>query len=144
MARLLSLIALLLTLVLPAHAQDSATLVSDSLQITGDTRLIADGNVEVFFKGRRLKASRIIFDQATDRLEITGPIVLTEETGEILILASQADLAADMSEGILTSARLVLNQLTRLSGRSTLTGRSSGWQACPSCISRACGCPTRL
>ena len=114
MARLLILLALLLTLALPARAQDQATLVSDSLQITGDTRLIADGKVEVFFKGRRLTASRIVFDQATNRLEITGPIVLTEESGNTLILASQADLAADMSEGILTSARLVLNQQLQL------------------------------
>ncbi|MBL9051588.1 MAG: LPS-assembly protein LptD [Tabrizicola sp.] len=127
MTRLLALICLLLTLALPAAAQDRATLVSDSLSITGDTRLIAEGNVEVFFKGRRLKASRIVFDQATNRLEITGPIVLTEESGDILILASQADLQADMSEGILTSARLVLNrqlqlaanQMVRVSGRYT-------------------------
>ncbi|WP_374373143.1 LPS-assembly protein LptD [Tabrizicola sp.] len=127
MARLLAFFAVLVALALPALAQDRATLVSDSLEITGDTRLIADGNVEVFFKGRRLKASRIVFDQATNRLEITGPIVLTEESGNTLILASQADLAADMSEGILTSARLVLNQqlqlaaaqMRRVSGRFT-------------------------
>jgi LPS-assembly protein len=147
MARLLSLIALLLTLVLPAHAQDSATLVSDSLQITGDTRLIADGNVEVFFKGRRLKASRIIFDQATDRLEITGPIVLTEETGEILILASQADLAADMSEGILTSARLVLNQQLQLAANRMMrvSGRYTALQTVTASSCKVCkGDPTPL
>lgn len=114
MLRLLSLITLLLTLTLPAGAQDQATLISDRLEITGDTTLIADGNVEVFFKGRRLKAARIVYDQAGDRLQITGPIVLTDETGDTLILASQADLAADLSEGILTSARLVLNRQLQL------------------------------
>ncbi|MFM7442579.1 MAG: LPS-assembly protein LptD, partial [Tabrizicola sp.] len=127
MRRLLLLLATLFALSLPALAQDQATLVSDSLQISGDTRLIADGNVEVFFKGSRLKASRIVFDQATNRLEITGPIVLTEPTGQTLILAGQADLKADLSEGILTSARLVLNQqlqlaanqMVRMSGRYT-------------------------
>jgi LPS-assembly protein len=141
MARLLTLFAVLLAFALPAHAQDQATLVSDSLEITGDTRLIADGNVEVFFKGRRLKASRIVFDQATDRLEITGPIVLTEPNGEILILASQAELAADLSEGLLTSARLVLNQqlqlaanrMMRVSGRYTAlqTVTASSCKVCP-------------
>jgi LPS-assembly protein len=66
MQRLLALIVVLL-LSLPARseAQDQATLISDSLAITGDSRLIAEGNVEVFFKGRRLKASRIVFDQST-------------------------------------------------------------------------------
>lgn len=141
MARLLTLFAVLLAFALPSHAQDQATLVSDSLEITGDTRLIADGNVEVFFKGRRLKASRIVFDQATDRLEITGPIVLTEPNGEILILASQAELAADLSEGLLTSARLVLNQqlqlaanrMMRVSGRYTAlqTVTASSCKVCP-------------
>ncbi len=127
MRSVLILFAALLTLALPARAQEQATLVSDNLQITGDTRLVADGNVEVLFKGRRLKAQRIVFDQATDRLEITGPIVLTDATGNTLILASQADLAADLSEGILTSARLVLNQqlqmaasqMVRVAGRYT-------------------------
>ncbi len=114
MLRLLSLITLLLTLSLPAGAQDQATLISDRLEIAGDTTLIADGNVEVFFKGRRLKATRIVYDQAGDRLQITGPIVLTDETGDTLILASQADLTADLSEGILTSARLVLNRQLQL------------------------------
>ena len=127
MARLLTIVLLALTLALPARAQEQATLISDSIEITGDTRLIAAGNVEVFFKGRRLKASRIIFDQATDRLEIIGPIVLTEESGDVIILASQAELQADLAQGILTSARLVLNRqlqmaantITRVSGRYT-------------------------
>ncbi|TAG24445.1 MAG: LPS-assembly protein LptD, partial [Rhodobacterales bacterium] len=127
MVRLLLAAILALCLSLPALAQDQATLISDSIEITGDTRLIAEGNVEVYFKGRRLAASRISYDQATDRLEITGPIVLTEDSGEVLILASQAELAADLSEGILTSARLVLNRqlqlaankMTRVAGRTT-------------------------
>ena len=70
MRALLRLIALLLALASPALAQETAALVSDRLSITGDTRLIAEGNVEVFFQGRTLRASRIIYDQATDRLLI--------------------------------------------------------------------------
>ena len=147
MARLLALVALLIGLALPALGQDQATLVSDSLQITGDTRLIADGNVEVFFKGRRLKASRIVFDQATDRLEITGPIVLTEESGNTLILASQADLSADMSEGILTSARLVLNQQLQLAANKMMrvAGRYTALQTVTASSCKVCaGDPTPL
>ena len=147
MARLLALFALLLSLALPSWAQDQATLVSDSLEITGDTRLIADGNVEVFFKGRRLKASRIVFDQATDRLEITGPIVLTEASGETLILASQADLAADLSEGILTSARLVLNQQLQLAANRMMrvAGRYTALQTVAASSCKVCeGDPTPL
>lgn len=147
MRRLLILIAAILTLSPYARAQDQATLVSDSLQITGDTRLIADGNVEVFFKGRRLKASRIVFDQATDRLEISGPIVLTEENGSILILASQAELAADLSEGILSSARLVLNQQLQLAANSMVrvSGRYTALQTVAASSCKVCeGDPTPL
>lgn len=114
MRALLRLLALLLALSSPAMAQETAALISDRLSITGDTRLIAEGNVEVFFKGRTLKASRITYDQATDRLLIEGPIVLTETGGKAIILASQADLAADLSEGLLTSARMVLDQQLQL------------------------------
>jgi len=145
--RLLTLFFALMTFALPALAQDQATLVSDSLQITGDTRLIADGNVEVFFKGRRLKAGRIVFDQATDRLEITGPIVLTEESGNTLILASQADLAADLSEGILTSARLVLNQQLQLAANRMVrvSGRYTALQTVAASSCKVCeGDPTPL
>jgi LPS-assembly protein len=94
-------------------AQDRALLISDGLQITGDSRLIAQGNVEVLFKGVRLKAQSIIYDRATDRLIITGPIVLDDGRGAV-VFADQADLRADLTEGILTSARLVLNQQLQL------------------------------
>jgi LPS-assembly protein len=125
--RALLLSALLALTPLTAVPQERATLVSDSLQITGDSRLVASGNVEVFVRGNRLRASRITYDQATDRLLIEGPIVLTDAEGRTVILASSADLAADLTEGILTSARMVLdqqlqlaaNRLTRIGGRYT-------------------------
>jgi LPS-assembly protein len=147
MLRVLLSLTISLLLSLPALAQDRATLISDSLEITGDTKLIADGNVEVFFKGRRLKAHRIVFDQATDRLEITGPIVLTEETGEIIILASQADLAADLTEGILTSARLVLNRQLQLAANTMtrVAGRYTALQTVAASSCKVCeGDPTPL
>jgi LPS-assembly protein len=147
LARLIVLIALILTLALPVTAQEQATLVSDSLAITGDTRLIADGNVEVFYKGRRLKAQRIVFDQATNRLEITGPIVLTEETGNTVILASQAELKADLTEGILTSARLVLNRQLQLAANTMqrVAGRYTALQTVAASSCKVCeGNPTPL
>lgn len=111
--QLLASAALVLCLALPVPAQtegpERATLVADALRISGDATLVAEGAVEVFFQGRRLTATRIVYDQSAGRLQIEGPIRLTDETGETVILASQADLAADMTEGLLTSARVVLN-----------------------------------
>lgn len=94
----------------PALAQETATLVADRLEISGDSRLVASGSVEVFHEGRRMTASRVTYDQTTDRLLIEGPIRLTDATGGAVIVAAQADLAADLTEGLLQSARLVLDQ----------------------------------
>ncbi len=90
-------------------AQDIATLIADRVAVSGNDTLIADGGVEIFFQGRRLKASRITYNRASDSLLIEGPITLEDGDGAF-ILASQAELSADLTEGVLTSARLVLNQ----------------------------------
>ncbi|TGD45245.1 LPS-assembly protein LptD [Pseudotabrizicola sediminis] len=107
-------------------AQDMAALVANSVRIDAGGQLIAEGGVEVFYQGRTLTAARIVYDRAGDRLIITGPIVLVDGADTILV-ADQADLAADLTEGVLTSARLVLNrelqlaanQIQRIGGRYT-------------------------
>jgi LPS-assembly protein len=144
--RLVLALVLSLLLSLPAAAQDRAALVADRVEIAGDNLLIAEGNVEVFYQGRRLRATRITYDAAADRLEITGPIVLTDGAGTI-VLADQAALSADLSEGILTSARLVLDQqlqlasaeILRIGGRYTRLGRTVA-SSCKVCA----GDPTPL
>ena len=108
------LILLLLTLMpLRAVAQDAALLVADQLYITRDRELVASGNVEAFQNGVRLRASTIRYNQGTGALSIEGPITLTEEDGTV-ITATAAELDADMRNGILTGARLVLNQQLQL------------------------------
>ena len=92
-----------------AKAQDLATLIADKVAVSGDNSLVASGGVEVLYQGRRLRASRIIYDKTTDKLQIEGPITLSDGS-DTLVLASAADLSADLTNGVLTSARLVLNQ----------------------------------
>ncbi|MEZ5913813.1 MAG: LPS assembly protein LptD [Paracoccaceae bacterium] len=96
-----------------AAAQGYATLVADRVSVSGGSTLVADGHVEVLFEGRRLKASRVRYDKSTDKLEIEGPIVLDDGQGAVL-LADAASLSGDMREGLLQSARLVLNQQLQL------------------------------
>lgn len=120
-------------------AQDLATLVAERVEITGTSVLIAEGDVEIFYQGRRIKAQRIVYDKASDSLSITGPIVLEDGNGNF-ILASQAELSADLTEGVLQSARFVLNQqlqlaaseVQRVGGRYTRLGRTvaSSCQVC--------------
>ncbi|WP_298857014.1 LPS assembly protein LptD [uncultured Sulfitobacter sp.] len=98
---------------LRAMAQDAALLVADDLYITRERELVASGNVEAFQNGVRLRASSIRYNQGTGALSIEGPITLTEEDGTV-ITATAAELDADMRNGILKGARLVLNQQLQL------------------------------
>ncbi|OHC54731.1 MAG: organic solvent tolerance protein [Rhodobacterales bacterium RIFCSPHIGHO2_02_FULL_62_130] len=111
-----SLAALLTALCLlgqPAGAQDRATLIADSVSVQGTSVLLAEGHIEIFFKGQRLTASKILYDQATGQLQISGPILLTDGK-DTVILADQAELSADLTEGLMISARLVLNEQLQL------------------------------
>ncbi len=120
------LLALCLALAAPAQAQDAATLVADRVEVRGNQVLVAEGNIEVFWRGARLTASRILYDRAADRLSIEGPITLTDQ-GQVALFADAGKLSADLQNGILQSARLVLdqqlqlaaNEIARIDGRYT-------------------------
>lgn len=123
MARLLLLCLALMLAALPLRAQDRATLVADSVTVQSDRLLIAQGHVEVFFQGQRLTAEAIIYDREADRLTITGPIRIEDGKGN-LFTAEAAELSASMTEGLLTSARLVLERQLQMTAAQIL--RSEG------------------
>ncbi len=117
----------------PGAAQEErASLVADSLTLDGGDTLTATGGVEVFYKGRRLTASRLVYDQSTDKLAIEGPLVLTTEDGMTVILADQAAMDADLTDGVMTGVRMVMDrqmqlaaaELSRVGGRYTQLGRT--------------------
>lgn len=90
-------------------SEDLATLLADRVSITGDDKLVAEGNVEVFYRSNRLSATRVIYDQKADKLILEGPIRLVQPgQSQAVILASQAELSADLKTGILLSARMVM------------------------------------
>ncbi len=94
---------------LSANAQDLASLIADQIQVDPSGRVTATGNVEIFYRGTRLTAQEVSYDQTGDRLTILGPIRITDEDGTVII-ADQADLDRDLRDGVLVSARMVLNQ----------------------------------
>ena len=108
-----ALLGLLMALWAGLAQAQTATLVADQVRIEADQVLVAEGNVEVLYEGTRLRARQITYDRASDSLQIIGPIVLTDDQGNI-ILADQADLDADLQNGLLISARLVLNRQLQL------------------------------
>ena len=123
------------------HAQDQATLVADRVFLTGDDLLTAEGAVEAFYKDARVKAARIVYDARTETLDITGPISLTDASGTV-ILADSANLSRDLQNGLLKSARMVMDQqlqlaaleINRIDGRYTRMDKvvASSCQVCPS------------
>ncbi len=123
------IILLWLSLSLPLLAQSTppAVLVADDIRITQDRVLIASGNVEAFQGTTRLSASEVRYDQASGQLTIKGPITIEDETSRTIILANQAELSRDLQNGLLSGARLVLDEqlqlaaveLARVEGRYT-------------------------
>lgn len=139
--KILAFVALWLTLVpVAASAQQTASLLADRVQVRGNQQLVAEGNVEVLYEGRRLTASQIIFDRESDKLTIMGPIRITEGD-TVTILADSAEMDSKLANGILTSARMVLDQqlqlaaaeMTRVDGRYTQLYKTVA-SSCQVCI----------
>lgn len=101
-------------LVAPLAAMaETASLVADRVFLQGDTVLIAEGNVEIFQGDARLKAARVTYDRSADRLTIDGPIQL-DDGGSGVLLADGAELSADLRQGVIRGARLVLDRQLQL------------------------------
>ncbi|WP_116087337.1 LPS-assembly protein LptD [Tropicimonas sp. IMCC34011] len=133
--------ATLLVQPLSAQFAETATLVADRVEIAGDNRLVATGNIEVIQGDARLTARRIVYDASSETLQIDGPILLTEGA-ESVILADEAELSTDLRNGLLRSARLVLDEqlqlaaaeINRVDGRYTQLTKTvvSACEVCPS------------
>ncbi|MGK7652675.1 LPS-assembly protein LptD [Roseovarius sp. B08] len=106
-------------------APQPAILVADDVFLSGNEQLVATGNVEALYDGRRLKASEIVYDRTTETLRVTGPISLEDADGTMLVLADSAELDREMRNGLLRGARIVMddqvqlaaNELARVNGR---------------------------
>ncbi|QRZ12479.1 LPS-assembly protein LptD [Paracoccus methylovorus] len=99
-----------------------ATLLADQVTLGGDNRLVASGGVVIWYRGARLIASRVVYDNQTGAAVIEGPIHLTEpsRTGtqnETILIADSAQLDPNMQDGILHGARLVLAREMQMAAR---------------------------
>lgn len=133
-------LALLLLLPFAVRAQslpDNATLVADSVTLQSPTVLEAKGHVEVFFHGQHITASAITYDKAANQLQITGPIRIEDGKHE-LILADQADLSADLTEGMLISARIVMDQKLQLAASVVLRSDGGRYTAMRNVVASSC------
>ncbi|AHM05469.1 Outer membrane protein Imp [Roseibacterium elongatum DSM 19469] len=102
-----------------------ATLIADDIQFDNVGQAItARGGVEVFWEGTRLRAEAITYSSGGDRITVEGPITLIDPSGGAIILADFAELSADLQEGVLQSARLVLDRQMQIA--ATQIDRSDG------------------
>ncbi len=97
-----------------AETPEPAVLIADDVFLSGGETLVASGQVEALFEGRRLEAEEVTYDRANEQLRITGPIRLTEADGTIVVLADSAELDRDMANGLMRGARLVFNNQVQL------------------------------
>lgn len=112
--RLLLKLLVLLALAAPLRAQDAAMLIADRVFLDGRDTVVAEGRVEALRDGVRLQARRIVYDQRTGRLNIAGPITLTEADGRAVVLADSAELDDDLRDGLVLGARLMLEQQVQI------------------------------
>ena len=107
-------------------AQQLTNLIADQIEINSDGVLVASGSVTVWQGDTKITANKISYEGTRNSLEITGPIRLTDGTGTV-ILADQAALSQDLSQGLIKSARIILNkqvqiaaaQISRVNSRYT-------------------------
>ena len=98
----------------PAGEQQ-VSLVADS--VTYDTvtgRVVAEGNVQVFYGARTLTAERIVYDSLTERISAEGDLVLRDALGDTTVYADMADLDPDLRDGLVIGARAVMGQHVKL------------------------------
>ena len=98
----------------PAQEGDApAVLVADRVAVDAQGRLVAEGAVEALQGDTRMRARRVTYDPDTGALDVEGPITLTEGDS-VVVLASAAELTTDLRDGLLRSARLVLDRQTQI------------------------------
>lgn len=91
-------------------AESLPVLAADSVVYDWENnRLIAEGDVEILYQGQRLKARRIVYDRKQDRIFVHGPLYLLSDNG-VIIVADEADFSTDLRNGLLQSARILLNE----------------------------------
>ncbi len=126
-----------------AAAEQSVALLADSVFIRGNNILIAQGNVEATRGQTKLTASSITYDASNDQITVQGPIQITDGTN-VQVVADFAELDLNLQNGLLKSARLVLNEQVTINAQSVrrIDGRKSALEyatatSCQTCETKA-------
>ncbi len=122
---------------LPALPQAApATLVADRIDFDPE-RLVASGGVEIFADGRILRASRITYIRAENRLEVEGPMTLVDGDDAVLI-ADLASLSPDLQGSVLSGARLVLDDRLQVAATEIAQGTEGRYTQLYQAVASSC------
>lgn len=102
-------------------------------------RVVAVGNVQIYYKGSTIEADKVVYDQKTKHLQAEGNVRLTEPDGKITY-GSLIDLTDDYRDGFIDSLRLETPDQTRFAaarGQRTAGNytvfQSGVYTACEAC-----------
>lgn len=92
-----------------------ASLTADRITYTSGYQVLqAVGNVEISYNGLILQADSLTYEGQNNRIIAQGPLRLSN--GDTMtVIADFAELSADFRDGVLRSARMVLNQQFQMS-----------------------------
>jgi LPS-assembly protein len=82
---------------------------------TGGNRIIARGNVEIYYNSYILTADQVVYDQSANTLTAVGNVVLKEPNGNI-VHADRYTLSDDFREGFVQSLSIVTSDDSRIAG----------------------------
>src|SRR3990170_6462742 len=89
---------------------------------TGGNRVIARGNVEIYYNNYILTADQVVYDQSANTLTAVGNVVLKEPNGNI-VRADRYTLSADFRDGFVQSLSITASDNTRIAAeRATRRG----------------------
>ena len=126
--------------VAPPRPDEPASFKADELTHSRDANVVtATGNVKIVQGGRVLRAEKVVYDRAADRMSASGDVVILDPGGD-MFFADSLEISGDLKDGAAERIRIRLRDNARLAGTA---GRRIGgtrtelddavFTTCPAC-----------
>lgn len=100
---------------LGADSENPIGLIADRIEFDNEAGTVtAIGGVEVYYGQRTLTANRIVYNDKTRRIQAEGMITIRDPDGTT-VFADEADLDAELRDGLVRGARALLAENAKLS-----------------------------
>jgi LPS-assembly protein len=93
---------------------------------TKGNRVIARGNVEIFYDDNQLTADEVVYDQSANTLSAVGNVMLKEKSGNI-VRAERYTLTDDFRDGFVQSLSIVTSDESKITACKTDNGMPPLW-----------------